>query len=270
DRVLETLRRFMGGSSDVSSREAVQALTTASAPQVVVIPTLLYENNAWRARGEVRDPASLNNLIVVDTAPIVSSLSKKTAYDLMTALATRLDEYFVASGPRKLRWLDSMRSAIGRRPAPIGARFRDLEAAAAFEQGLNKFQQLEYASARDAFAEATKADPQAPLAFAWLARTAQILQQFDPAQQAAGQAMRWLSPEPPDGDGALIRAIDAEVRHDSTADSRYRQGANAYFDDPGWLVELAAFEDRQTRSSDAISTYQRALSIDKAQPSVHL
>jgi tetratricopeptide (TPR) repeat protein len=270
DRVLESLRRFIGGNSDVSSRDAVQALTSATAPQIVVIPTLIYENSAWRARGEVRDPTTMTNLAVVDTDPIVSSLSKKTAYDLMTALATRLDDYFVAAGPRKLRWLDSVRSLIGRPPPPISARFRDLDAAAAFERGLNKFQQLEYASARDAFDQATKADPQAPIAFAWLARTAQILQQFDPAQQAAAQAMRWLRPETPAGDAVLIRAIDAEVRHDATAESRYREASETYFDDSRWLVELAAFHDRRARSSDAISTYQRALSSDKAQPAVHL
>jgi tetratricopeptide (TPR) repeat protein/tRNA A-37 threonylcarbamoyl transferase component Bud32 len=270
DRVLETLRRFMGGSTDVSSREAVQALTTATAPRIVVIPTLLYENNAWRARGEVRDPTSMNNLAVVDTDPVVSSLSKKTAYDLMTALATRLNEYFVAAGPRKLGWLDSVRSLTGRRPPAISARFRDLDAAAAFERGMNKFQQLEYASARDAFEQATKADTQAPIAFAWLARSSQILQQFDPAQQAAGQAMRWLRPETSAGDTVLIRAIDAEMRHDATAESRYRDAAKTYFDDPRWLVEMAAFQDRQARASDAISSYQQVLSLDKAQPAVHL
>src|SRR5262249_29156753 len=161
-----------------------------NAPRIVVIPTLLYENNAWRARGEVRDPTSMNNLAVVDTDPMVSSLSKKTAYDLMTALAIRLDKYFVAGGPRKLTWLDSVRSLIGQRPPPISARFRDLDAAAAFERGLNKFQQLEYASARDAFEQATKADTQAPIAFAWLARTSQILQQFDPAPPAPAKSLQ--------------------------------------------------------------------------------
>ena len=270
DRVLETLRRFLAGGADMSSRDAVQALTSASAVQIVVIPTLVYENSAWRARGEVRDPATMTNLAVVETDPMISSLTKKAGYELMGALATRLDEHFVQAGPRKLRWLDSLRSMMGRQRPPISPRFRDVDAAAAFEEGTNKFQQLEYASARDAFEEATKADPQAPLAFAWLARTSQILQQIDASQQAAAQALRWLRPETPAGDAVLIHAIDAEVRHDSKAEAQYRGAVQTYVDDPSWLIELAAFHDRQARSSDAISTYQRALAMDQAQPGVHL
>ena len=270
DRVLEVLRRFLAGTSDVSGSEAVQSLTTASAAQVVVIPRLLYENNAWRAHAEVRDAASTTTLAVVDTDAVVSSLRKKTAYELMTALAARLNDHFIATGPRKLRWLDSMRLLAGRQPPAVLPRFRDLDAAAAFEKGTNRFQQLEYAAARDDFERATKADPQAPMAFAWLARTSQILQDADGAQQAAAQAEHWVRPETPAADVALIGVIDAEARHDATTDARYRDAVQAYPDDPGWLIELAAFHDRQARASDAIATYQRALSIDTRQPGVHL
>jgi tetratricopeptide (TPR) repeat protein len=212
----------------------------------------------------------MTNLTVVETDPIISSLSKKTAYDLMASLASRLDEYFVATGPRKLRWRDSLRALAGRALPPISSRFRDVDAAAAFENGTNRFQQLEYASAREAFEQTTKADPQAPMAFAWLARTSQILQQADAAQQAAFQAVRLLRSETPAHDALLVHAIDAEARHDSTAEAQYRDASQIYFDDPAWLVELAAFDDRQTRSSDAISTYQRALAMEQAQPGVHL
>jgi tetratricopeptide (TPR) repeat protein len=270
DRLLETVRRFLIGGGDISSRDAVQALTTASGAQVVVIPTLLYENSAWRARAEVRDAGTMTNLTVVDTPPVVSSLSKKTAYDLMASLATKLDEHFTATGPRKLIWLDSLRSLAGRPRPTITARFRDIDAAAAFETGTNKFQQLEYASARDAFERATKLDPQSPLSFAWLARTSQILQQNDAAQQASAQADRLVRSDTAGSDQLLVRAIDAEARHDATVAARYREGVDAYADDPGWLVELAAFQDRQAQSSDAIATYQRALAMNGAQPSVHL
>src|SRR4029079_16980507 len=109
DRVLEVLRRFLAGTRVVSGSEAVQSLTTASAAQVVVIPRLLYENNAWRGHAEVRDAASTTTLAVVDPDAGASALRQKTAYELMTALAARLNDHFIATGPRKLRWLDSMR-----------------------------------------------------------------------------------------------------------------------------------------------------------------
>ena len=270
DRLLETVRRFLAGSGDMSSRDAVQALATATAAQVVVMPTLIYENSAWRARAEVRDAGTMTNLAVVDADPVVSSLSKKTAYELMAALATKLDGYFTASGPRRLRWLDVFRSLAGREPPPVAARFRDIDAAAAFENGTNKFQQLEYAAARDAFEQATKLDPQAPLAFAWLARTSQILQQRDAAQQAAARAVQWVRAQTPAVDALLVQAIDAETRHDATAEARYREAVQSYSDEPGWLIEMAAFYDRDTRSADAIATYQRALALDQSIPGVHL
>src|SRR5262249_8363529 len=134
-RLLETLRRFVNGSADMSSRDAVQALTIASAAQVIVIPTLTYENSAWRARGEVRDPTTLRKLDVVETDPIPSSLIKKPGYDLMASLAKRLGDYFASSGPRKLRWFESLRALAGHEPPPIAPRFRDIDSAAEFERG---------------------------------------------------------------------------------------------------------------------------------------
>jgi hypothetical protein len=53
-RLLEILRRFVAGESDVSSRDALQAIAAHSAATFIVVPTLVYENNAWRARAEFR------------------------------------------------------------------------------------------------------------------------------------------------------------------------------------------------------------------------
>ena len=89
DRELQILRRFTGAGQDVSSREAIQALTANSGARVVIVPTLLYENGAWRARVEFRDAKTATNAAVQDTPPVVSSLLKDTAYGLMPKLNAR-------------------------------------------------------------------------------------------------------------------------------------------------------------------------------------
>ena len=56
-RVLEVLRRFLQQKPDVSSRDAIQAITAATGAELVVVPTLLRDGGSWRARVELRDPA---------------------------------------------------------------------------------------------------------------------------------------------------------------------------------------------------------------------
>ena len=87
DRELEILGRFRTAGQDISSREAMQALVAQSGAQIVVAPTLAYENGAWHARIEFRDAATATNAAVEDTAAVVSSLIKDTAHGLMPAAA---------------------------------------------------------------------------------------------------------------------------------------------------------------------------------------
>jgi len=87
DRELQILRRFTGAGQDISSREAIQALTATSGARVVIVPTLLYENGAWRARVEFRDARTATNRAVQETNRIVSSLMKDTVYGMMPQVA---------------------------------------------------------------------------------------------------------------------------------------------------------------------------------------
>jgi tetratricopeptide (TPR) repeat protein len=260
DRLLQIVRRFLQDGTDVSSREAVQALTTQSAARFVIVPTLLYEDGAWRARAEFRNPETAVNVAVYETDPVISSLSKDTAYGSMASLAGGIQEYFKANGPGRTYGV--------RAPA---ARLRTIDAAAALEQGLNAYEQLEFAAARTAFEHATEEDPRHPLAFAWLSRVAQFLRQDVAAREAADRATRLISPQTPEVDALFVAAVSAEAQRDFTAaEARYRDLVSRYADEPAWLVELASFQDRRIRAEDAIVTYREALRRDDGLARPHL
>src|SRR5262245_26180098 len=55
DRLLQIIRGFSAAGVDVSSREALQAISANTGADVIALPTLLYENGAWRARVELRN-----------------------------------------------------------------------------------------------------------------------------------------------------------------------------------------------------------------------
>ena len=100
-RLLQIIRRFVTGGTDMSSREAIQAVTAKSGAGVVVIPTLLYENGAWRGRAEIQDAATGTNAAVYNTDPVASSLAKDTAYALTAGLAREIEQHFVDQRARR-------------------------------------------------------------------------------------------------------------------------------------------------------------------------
>ena len=260
DRVLQIVRGFLQKGTDVSSREAVQALTTQSGAQSVIIPTLLYENGSWRARAEFRNPETSTNTAVFETSPVVSSLSKDTAYALMASLGEGIQQHFKADGPG--------RSYVPRAPA---ARLRTLDAVAVFEQGLNAYEQMEFATARTAFQHATELDSQNPLVFAWLSRADMLLRQDAAARQAGDQASKLVTPQTPVTDALFVAAVAAEAQRDvPTGETRYRNLTARFPDEPMWLNELASFQDRRTSATDAIATYRRALTLDSRLARPHL
>jgi tetratricopeptide (TPR) repeat protein len=251
-RLLQIVRRFLAGGADISSREAVRAITTYSGAQVIVVPSLVYENGAWRARADFQDAATATSTGVTETAPVTSSLAKDTAYGLVAAIASAIHGHF--SG-----------APDGETPVrAASARLRTLDAAAAFEAGLNAYEELEYAEARAAFARAVEQDSRYALGFAWLARVSQVLRQADAAADAADRAARLLSDDTSRHDALFVQAVLAEARRDaSAAEGRYRELIEAFPDDPEPLMELAGFQDRQGQNSAAITTLRQALDRDE-------
>ena len=270
DRELEILSRFRTTGQDISSREALQALVTQSGARVVVAPALTYENGSWRARIEFRDASTATNGAVVQTTPVVSSLIKETAYGLISAAATVIDDHFIASGPRRVKLADTLRRSTGFAPPPPTRRFRTLDAAAAFERALDAYAQMEYASALAAFSDAAQQDPRNAKLLAWRSLAAHVARRDDVAGESADQAVRMLT----DGsDRLFVEAVAAEARRDSaTAEARYREQANRHADDPTAMMQLAAFQDRENRNADAVVSYLAVLARDRrfARPNVEL
>ena len=268
DRELQILRRFRGGAQDISSREAIQSLTANSGAGVIIAPTLLYENGAWRARVEFRDATTATNAAVQETAPVVSSLVKDTAYGLMPSLASAIDAHFVAVGPRRADLAQALLRTAGRAAPPPQRRLQTLDAAAAFEQGIDAYEQLEYAAALKAFTDGLQQDARNPLLLAWRSRTAQLMRRDNDAAEAGDQAARVLTGQTPLADRLFVEAAAAESRRDfDSSEARYRDLGAASPDEPRMVLELASFLDRRgTRNEDAIVAYQRALEMDARLP----
>ena len=210
------------------SRDALQAIASHSAATFIVVPTLVYENNAWRARVEFRSALTATNVAVHETEPVVSSLNKETAFKLIASLAEGTQKYFDGNAPRNRRALEAIRHLSGFRPSPITPRMRSLDASAAFERGLNAYEQLEFEAARESFARAAELDPRNPVSFAWWSRAAQLVREDSAAQQAADQATKVVSAQTSEADWLFVAAVLAEAQRDFTsARARYRDLASS-------------------------------------------
>lgn len=263
ERLLQIIRHDRLDGADVSSRETIQAITTHSGARVLIIPTVLYEDGAWKARVEFRNADTAVSEASRETPSSVSSLMKDAVYGLMAPLAAATEEHFVTTGPRRAYLASTLRRRIGRAPAPATPRFRSLEAARTFEEGLNWYDELEYAAARTRFASVAEQDPQNPLPVAWWSRAARVMREDDDAADAAARAARLVTEQTPEPDALFVNAVVAETRHDlAGAEMRYRALIARHADEPAWVMELAAFQDRQGQNEPAIASYHNALRLD--------
>jgi tetratricopeptide (TPR) repeat protein len=257
--VLESVRRFMRDGADISNRDAVQAVPARTDATVLIVPTLLRDGTAWRARVELRDARTANNLWQYETAPVTSSLTHDTAYQLTLALATEVNRRVT---PLRRRVLDTVKALgpVGRRAV---ARPRSLEAAKAFADGVAWYDDLEYARARQRFADAVELDPQNPLLLAWLSRTAQIIRDDKTATDAGERAVAAITARTARVDALFAQAVASEARRDAVAaEDAYRSLTVVRPDDLTWTTELAGFLDRQGKPADAVSAYHAALGVN--------
>jgi tetratricopeptide (TPR) repeat protein len=264
DRVAQIVRRFRLGGGDISSRESLQALASHGGATVVILPTLLYERGAWQARVELRDAAA-TTLGSYTVDGVVSSLMKDSAYSLMPMLASRIESHFADAAPRRALIAAAVRRLTGRAAQP-SPRLRTLDAAAEFEQGLDAFEQQEYAAASRLFAAAAERDDRNPLLLAWQSRTARVMRDDDGAADAGEEATRRLTAQTPRRDRLFVGAVAAEARQDAqAAEAGYRNLITAFPDEPGWIMERAAFHDRlgtADATTQAIAGYLEALQRD--------
>src|SRR5205823_5853163 len=141
-------------------------------------------------------------------------------------------------------------------PRPAEARFRTLEAARAFEEGVNAYEQKEYSAALAAFRRAVQNDPQRLIGQAWLSRTLLVMGDRRGAEAAGRVAVQLLTPETPRADALFAQAAFAEAQNDlDVAEKRQRELAGLVNDDPTGHAELADFLRRQDRNQPSIEAY---------------
>jgi tetratricopeptide (TPR) repeat protein len=271
-RVLQALQRFSRGENgDITSRDAVQSIATDVGAPTIVIPTLLYDSpsGAWRARVEFRNVNTATNLHVAETAPIVSTLSKDTVYELANGVGAIVSDYFASVQTRVRTSLGSM---VGGREARLGAAsMRTLDAVEAFERGIRAYEALEYADALQAFQSAAALDSRHPSPPAWMSRIARLQTQWDTAREAGDRAVSLLTATTAPTDVLFAQAVSAEARRDNDeAGEKYRALSTSVPDEPFWLLELAAFQDRAGKTADAVASYHTLLERDPQMIRPHL
>jgi tetratricopeptide (TPR) repeat protein len=270
DRLIQIVRRFQAPGSDVSSRDAIQALTAYGGPRVVVVPTLVYDAGGWKARVEFRDAATATTTASFETPAIVSSLMKDTVYGLMTPLAAGVEDHFASIGPTRASVASRFRRAFSRDPR-AGSRLATLDAQSDLARGLDAYEQQEYADALRAFSSAAQGDPRSALALAWSSRAARMMRHDQEAASTAESAVAQLTAASNRFDRLFVEAVAAEARRDVVAaEAHYRELATLAPDEPAWTLELAAFQDRLGRRADAIATHLAALSLDRNLVRPHL
>jgi tetratricopeptide (TPR) repeat protein len=262
-RLIEIVRRFIG-RGDASSSEAIQTIATQAGARVLVMPALEYrsETRTWFARVQFRNVETGTSADSYETAAVTSSLPKETAYRLIESLAEGIQQHFKITGPGR---------SYRRRPA--GSRFRNVEAARAFAEGLDGYEQLEYSAAFTAFSRAVSLDDQNAMAHAWLSRVLLILNRASEAVGSGQRAKQLLTAETPKTDAAFIEGTLAEGQADvAGAEERYRRLAALATDDPAAHTELADFLRRQDRNQQAVDAYHEVLRLDPkyARPHVDL
>jgi tetratricopeptide (TPR) repeat protein len=264
ERMLEIVGPYRAPGRDVSSRDAVQALTTSSRAEVVLAPTLFNEDGAWKGRIEFRDAATATTRATRETGAVVSALPKDALHNLVPQLAANIEAYFAETGSRRAALADRINRALGRVPELREVpQLQSLDAVVALEAGLNEHERFEYAGALRAFTTAADADPRSPLPRAWQSRVAWLMRQDDQAVKAGEQALNLLTASARPIDRLFAEAVAAESRRDfAAAEERLRAMVAAAPSTPGPLIELAAFLDRRTRNADAIATYHEALGLD--------
>jgi serine/threonine protein kinase/tetratricopeptide (TPR) repeat protein len=260
-RVLEILRRFLDQRADVSNRDAIQAISANTGAALVVVPTLLRDGGAWRARVELRDPRTSNSIWEHETDPETSSLTRDVAYRMTLRLATDIEAHLKG---RRSSVVEALMGFLpfGHRDRP--GRMRSLEAVKAFAEGAAWYDDYEYARARQAFRMAVDFDSTNPLLLSWLSRAAQLVKDENEATETANRAVSLLTPQTSNVDALFVRAVAAEASRDmEAAELAFRVLVDERPDDPTWAMELGGFFDRQARRADAVVAYHQALMLDQ-------
>jgi len=257
----EKIRGFRVAGRDLSSTAVIQAIAGGSGADLLIVPTILKEGDRWKARLDVRDPETATTDTVSEIDAGVSVLVKESAYAMVLPLADEIERH-VARMSWRLRLTAFVRGLLSGPRSSHRLAVGSLDAADALEQGLDRYEELELSAAARSFERASQADPLSPLPVAWRSRTARLMRRDVEAVQLARQALSLISAETSESERQFVQAVAAESNRDlAGAEGHYRALVNLHPDDPGFLVELAAFHDRAGANEEAIRIYLRALEL---------
>jgi len=259
-RVVQVTRPALAGGADVSNNEVQRMLAAQGPVRWTIVPTLLHESGAWRARAVIQVAATGSTIAQLETEAVASSLTKDAAYSRIVALADLIERHFAPDG-----------GSVPPSSRPSSARLRTLDAVQALESGLSAMERLEYSAAREAFVRAASLDGRHPLPQAWLSRAEQLLRRTDAAGEAADRAASLVSDGTLVPDALFAQAAWATARQDlAGAEVLFKELASRYPDEPRWQGELASFYERQGRLDEAVAIYQRARDTALALPKFEL
>ncbi|MDR1989683.1 MAG: protein kinase [Acidobacteriaceae bacterium] len=254
-RVSEIVAPFVARGADVSSAEVTRAIVANTGVPFIVAPSLEYRDQSanWLVRVEIRNAATGVAVQTYETAPMESSLSRQTAYRLILTAADTIQEHFRTHGPGQ-PFVSRVSSS----------RLSSIDAARAFQEGMNDYECLEYQAAAGAFQKAAELDPQHALLHAWRARTLVLMNDGREAVAEARRAKTLVTAEAPMTEAVFVDAVLAETTGDlETADTAYialatRAGHALWAD-----TERADFlKRRQDRNPQAVAAYQALLGQD--------
>ena len=246
-------------------------LAGASGADFLIVPTILKDGDRWKARLDVRDPGTSTTHTVREVQAGASVLVKESAYAMVLPLANEVEQY-VAGMSWRSRITAFVHRFLNRTPDHRLA-VASLDAADAFEQGLGRYEELEISTAASFFERASTGDPLSPLPVAWRSRVARLMRKDVEAVQLAREAVGRLSNQTSETDRHFVEAVAAESNRDlAAAESHYRALVDMHPDDPDFLVELAAFNDRRGANDEAVRTYLQALDLPgrRVRPHVEL
>jgi tetratricopeptide (TPR) repeat protein len=243
-RMLQTLRGFIATEgADLSSGAVVQALRDSAVGDILVRPTLVNEDKTWHVQVELVDRRTAVTLDTFQTGAVATSvLRKDLAYSLMGHVADQIEDRF------DRRWFRGV-LASARQSAPL----LSLDTAKAFAEGIDAYEEQEYATAHEAFTRAEKQDGENPLIPAWLARSARAMRKDLEASSAGSRALALLKPQTPQVDRWFVEAAAAEAgRNPAVAETNLAALSEAFGDDPQWLMERAALQERTASSEETL------------------
>jgi tetratricopeptide (TPR) repeat protein len=253
ERLVEITRGFEREGKDISSPEALQAISSYSNSRFLVVPTMFAVGSALRVSAEFRDAQTLEAAGAARVEQVRSGPAEETLYSMLDELANQIQVHFRKVSRGEVSW-----------PRPEVIRPKTVMAGYHYTEGKNAFAQGNFAQALSSFERVTDEDPTFALAYARMGQIYGMLGYDDKARALSEKAAQLIRPETPVIAAYFIQANLGERKYDyAAAEEKYLELIRLYRDDPESYASLAAAYAQQAQYQKAISYYQQALARDR-------